>query len=151
MAGEASMPVRMRALGLDVGSKTIGVAISDELGMAAHPRETLARKGTTADVAWVEAYVRAEGVERVVVGLPLELSGREGPRAKRVNVFIDALRARLGDAVPVETWDERFSTVGANRALMEADLSRARRKQVIDQQAAVFILQGWLDARSRPR
>ena len=140
----------MRALGLDVGSKTIGVAVSDELGFAAHPRETLARKGTSADAAKVAEICAAEGVERVVVGLPLELSGREGPRAKRVNVFIDALRARLGEALPVETWDERFSTVGANRALMEADLSRARRKQVIDQQAAVFILQGWLDARRGP-
>ena len=140
----------MRALGLDVGSKTIGVAISDELGFAAHPRMTLARKGTVADVARVEELVRAEGAERVVVGLPLELSGRAGARAKRVQVFIDALRARLGEGLPVETWDERFSTVGANRALMEADLSRARRKQVIDQQAAVFILQGWLDARRGP-
>jgi putative Holliday junction resolvase len=140
----------MRVLGLDVGSKTIGVAVSDELGFAGHPRETIERKGTTADVARVAALVAQEGAERVVVGLPLELSGREGPRAKRVNVFIDALRAKLGDAVPVETWDERFSTVGANRALMEADLSRARRKQVIDQQAAVFILQGWLDARRGP-
>ena len=140
----------MRALGLDVGSKTIGVAVSDELGMGAHPRLTLARKGTAPDVARVIEIARAESAEFIVVGLPLELSGREGPRAKRVNVFIDALRARLGDALPVETWDERFSTVGANRALMEADLSRARRKQIIDQQAAVFILQGWLDARRGP-
>jgi putative Holliday junction resolvase len=140
----------MRALGLDVGSKTIGIAISDELGYSAHGRETLARKGTAADVTRVLEIAKAEGAERIVVGLPLELSGREGPRAKRVNVFIDALRARAGDALPVETWDERFSTVGANRALMEADLSRARRKQVIDQQAALFILQGWLDARRGP-
>ncbi len=140
----------MRVVGLDVGSKTIGVAISDELGYSAHARETIARKGTVADVARVAEICTKEGAERIVVGLPLELSGREGPRARRVNVFIDALRARLGDAVPVETWDERFSTVGANRALMEADLSRARRKQVIDQQAAIFILQGWLDARRGP-
>jgi putative Holliday junction resolvase len=139
-----------RVLGLDVGSKTIGVAISDELGYSAHPRETIARKGGPLDAARVAEICTNEGAERVVVGLPLELSGKEGPRAKRVNVFIDVLRKRLGDAIPVETWDERFSTVGANRALMEADLSRARRKQIIDQQAAVFILQGWLDARRGP-
>jgi putative holliday junction resolvase len=149
MGWDASMPT-MRVLGLDVGSKTIGVAATDELALAAHPRETIARKGTKLDVARVAELVGELNVERIVVGLPLELSGREGPRARRVRVLIDALVARFGDALPVETWDERFSTAGANRALMEADLSRARRKQVIDQQAAVFILQGWLDARRGP-
>ena len=137
----------MRALGLDVGSKTIGVAVSDELGLAAHPRTTLARRGTGADVEAVARMIAAEGAERVVVGLPLTLEGEEGPRARRVRVFIDALAARLGAAVPVETWDERFSTVAVERVLIEADLSRARRKQVIDKQAAAYILQGWLDSR----
>jgi putative Holliday junction resolvase len=136
----------MRVMGLDVGSKTIGVAVSDEMGYAAHPRQVLARKGTTADVATVVALVASEECQRVVIGLPLELSGQLGHRGKRVMLFVDALAAGLGAAVPVETWDERFSTVGAERALMDADLSRARRKQVIDKQAAAFILQGWLDA-----
>jgi putative Holliday junction resolvase len=136
----------MRVLGLDVGSKTIGVAVSDELGLAAHPRQVLARKGTAPDVAAVIALVEAENAVRVVVGLPLELSGELGHRGKRVMLFVDALTAKLGDKIPVETWDERFSTVGAERALLDADLSRARRKQVIDKQAAAFILQGWLDA-----
>jgi putative Holliday junction resolvase len=135
----------MRVVGLDVGMKTIGVAVSDELGLAAHPRKTLARKGTAPDVAAVRELCTKEGAERVVVGLPLELSGKVGPRAKRVLVLVAALEAGLG--LPVETWDERFSTVGAERVLLEADLSRARRKQVIDAQAAAFILQGWLDAR----
>ena len=134
----------MRVLGLDVGSKTIGVAASDELGMLAHPRTTLARRGTRADAEQVAALVAAEAAERVIVGLPLTLEGAVGPRAKRVMVFVDALRARL--AVPVDTWDERFSTVAAEQALLEVDMSRARRKEVIDQQAAAFILQGWLDA-----
>jgi putative holliday junction resolvase len=137
----------MRALGLDVGSKTIGVAASDELGIAAHPRTTLARKGTRADVDAIARMVADEGASVVVVGLPLTLDGIVGPRARRVLVLVDALRERLGEGVPVETWDERFSTVAAERVLIDADLSRARRKQVIDQQAAAFLLQGWLDAR----
>ncbi len=139
----------MRVMGLDVGSKTIGVAISDELGLLAHPRKTLARAGTRADTETVAALVESEEIARVVVGLPLTLEGEIGHRARRVIVLIDALRARLG--VPVETWDERFSTTAAERTLLEHDLSRARRKQVIDQEAAAFILQGWLDAHRTPR
>ncbi|MBI4509391.1 MAG: Holliday junction resolvase RuvX [Deltaproteobacteria bacterium] len=140
----------MRVLGLDVGSKTIGVAVSDELGLAAHPKATLARKGTRADVESIAKVVADLQVERVVVGLPLTMEGEIGPRAKRVLVFARALKERFGEAVPVETWDERFSTVAVERVLIDADLSRARRKEVIDKQAAAFLLQGWLDARRRP-
>jgi len=137
----------VRVLGLDVGTKTIGVAVSDELMLAAHPLTTLERRGTDADVAQVDALVAEHGAEVIVVGLPLELSGEVGPRARRVRVLIDALRDRLGDRLEVHEWDERFSTVAAERVLLEADLSRRRRKQVIDKQAAAYILQGWLDAR----
>lgn len=134
-------------MGLDVGMKTIGIAVSDELRLAGHPLETLARKGTAADVEAISALVAAREVIDVVVGLPLDLAGREGPRAKRVRVLIDALRARLDPSgVTVHEWDERFSTVAVERVLLEANLSRARRKQVVDKQAAAFILQGWLDA-----
>ncbi len=136
----------VRVLGLDVGSKTIGVALSDELGYAAHPVETLRRQGTAADAARVRALVEERGASAVVVGLPFELSGEVGPRAKRVRVLIAALRDALGDAVPVHEWDERFSTVAVERVLIEADVSRKKRKQVIDKQAAAYILQGWLDA-----
>jgi putative Holliday junction resolvase len=135
----------VRVVGLDVGTKTIGVAVSDELGLAAHPRETLPRLGDKKDVERVAALVAGEGAERVVVGLPLTLEGEIGPMAKRVLALVAALEKRLD--VPVETWDERFSTAGATRALMEGDVSRARRKQVIDKQAAAFFLQGWLDSR----
>jgi putative Holliday junction resolvase len=138
----------VRALGLDVGSKTIGVAVSDELGLLAHPRRTLARQGTRADAEAVASAVAAEGAEVVVVGLPLTLEGDVGHRAKRVLLFVEALRARL--AVPVETWDERFSTAGAERALLEGGASRARRKERIDDEAAAYLLQGWLDARRPP-
>ena len=140
----------MRALGLDVGSKTIGVAISDELGIAAHPVETLARQGTAADVAALAALVAEREVEHVVVGWPLELDGKVGPRAKRVAVLIDALRAALAEAVEIHRWDERFSTVAVERILIDADVSRRRRKEVVDQQAAAYILQGWLDGRRPP-
>jgi putative holliday junction resolvase len=130
--------------------KTIGVAVSDELGMAAHGVEVIARRGTAADVAAVAAKISQYNVAAVVVGIPFELSGREGPRARRVRVFFDALRAAVGSQVEWDEQDERFSTRFAERALLQADLSRAKRKRVIDQQAAAVILQGWLDARRTP-
>lgn len=140
----------MRILGLDVGSKTIGVAVSDELGLAANPVETIARRGTGPDVDRVVALVAEREAGAIVIGIPFDLRGREGHRARRVRVFLDALRQRLGEQIPIHEWDERFSTVEAERVLREAELSARRRKQVIDQAAAVTILQGWLDARSQP-
>lgn len=131
--------------------KTIGLALSDELGIAAHGYEVIARRGTAADVAAVAAQISKREVTAVVIGIPFELSGREGPRARRVRVFWDALRAALPPEVaPGLEWheqDERFSTRFAERALIQGDVSRAKRKEVIDQQAAAVILQGWLDAR----
>lgn len=140
----------MRAVGLDVGSKTIGIAVSDELGIAAHPRETLPRAGTDPDVASVLAVIGEVEAVAVVCGIPYELSGREGPRARRVRVFVDALRAALPPTVELHEWDERFSTAEAERVLIAGDVSRQRRREVIDQQAASVILQGWLDGRRAP-
>jgi putative Holliday junction resolvase len=134
-------------LGLDVGSKTIGVAISDELGLAGHPLETLQRRGTAADVERIAALVAEREVTALVVGLPLELSGAEGHRARRVRVLIDALREGLGPDIEIHEWDERFSTVAVERVLIDGDVSRKKRKKVVDKQAAAYILQGWLDAR----
>ena len=139
----------MRALGLDVGQKTIGVAISDELGLAAHPLETIARTGTDRDVAAVLALLGAREARAVVAGIPYELSGREGHRAKRVRVYLDALRLALPAEVELHEEDERFTTAAAQRVLLAGDVSRARRKEVIDKQAAAVILQGWLDRRRR--
>jgi putative holliday junction resolvase len=139
----------MRALGLDVGTRTIGLAISDPAGTIATPWDVLARRGEAADVDAVMQRVTKEEVERVVVGLPLELDGHEGRRARLVRRFADALRARLPAAIALDTWDERFSTAAAERAMIEADASRAERKRKIDAVAAQFILQGWLDAQSR--
>jgi putative Holliday junction resolvase len=138
----------MRALGLDVGSKTIGVALSDELGIAAHPVKTIERQGTASDLAALTALIHEREVTAVVVGIPYELSGRVGHRARRVGVLVDALRAALPD-LPLHEQDERFTTSQAQRVLIDADVGRARRKQVIDQQAAVLILQGWLDGQRR--
>jgi putative Holliday junction resolvase len=137
----------MRALGLDVGSKTIGVALTDEAGIAAHPLRVIARKGTDSDVSTIQTLVAEHDIRDIVIGMPFELSGKLGHRAKRVQEFADALRTRLGDAVKLHEQDERFTTAEAERVLLDADLSRQRRKQVIDQQAAALILQAWLDAR----
>jgi putative Holliday junction resolvase len=130
-----------RVLGLDVGSRTIGVAVTDELGVAAHPLTTLPRRGTVRDVEQVRSLAGQYGTARVIVGLPLEGDGTHGHRAARVSVFIEALRAAGFD---VETCDERFSTVEAEETLLEADLSRRRRKAVIDRAAAAVILTRWL-------
>lgn len=143
----------MRALALDVGTRTIGLAISDPDRIVATAWETLMRKGEVADVAELLRRIDDREVGHVVVGLPLELDGREGRRAKRVLRLVEVLRGALegrdGDSVPIAMWDERFSTAAAERTLKEADVSRARRKQKIDAVAAQVILQGWLDAGSR--
>ena len=122
------------------------ISVADELRLVGHPVTTLERKGTAADVDALAALVTEKEVGEIVVGLPLELSGEAGRRAERVRVLARALTERLGDQVPIHEWDERFSTVAVERVLVEADLSRRRRKQVVDKQAAAYILQGWLDA-----
>jgi putative Holliday junction resolvase len=132
----------MRVLGLDVGSKTIGVAVTDELGVAAHAVKTLARKGTRLDVEQVRALAGEYATTQVVVGIPFEPDGSEGHRAKRVRVLIDALKAA---GLSVDEQDESFSTVEAEQTLIKANLSRKKRKKVIDRAAAQVILQDWLE------
>ena len=144
----------MRALALDVGSKTIGVAVSDSEGCMAHAREVLARAGHQADAAKVCELAGELDAQVVVVGLPLELDGSVGHRARLVRRFTTVLRQTIetrGLALQIEDWDERFSTAAAERTLLEADLSRAKRKRSVDAVAAQFILQGWLDARPENR
>ena len=135
----------VRALGLDVGSKTIGIALTDEAGIAAHPLTVLARAGNSGDAATIAAMVAQNGVTDVVVGMPYELSGRVGHRGRQVQQFIKVLAAAIAP-LEVHEQDERFTTAEAERVLIEADVSRAKRKTVIDQQAAALILQTWLDA-----
>lgn len=142
----------MRALALDVGSKTIGIAVSDSEGSMAYAREVLRRQGHVADAAAVCDRSKELEAEVIVVGLPLELDGTVGHRARLVARFLKVLQATIAErglSVTVERWDERFSTAAAERTLLEADVSRAKRKQSIDAVAAQFILQGWLDARAR--
>jgi len=136
----------MRIMALDIGDRTIGVACSDEGLILASPVETIQRRGPKADSMRVEALVKERGVTRVIAGLPLTLRGVEGPQSAKVNEFVEVLRRRL--QVPVEMFDERLSTREAERTLIAADMSRARRKEIIDQMAAVLILQTWLDARA---
>jgi len=138
----------MRTLGLDYGTKTIGVAASDGLGLTAQTVTTLRRTNLKADLTALKELVREYEADRFVVGLPLNMDGSEGPRAEATRRFVEALTEVLG--LPVELWDERLSTVAAQRTLLEADVSRAKRREVIDQMAAQFILQGWLDARRPP-
>ena len=133
-------------MGLDVGTKRIGVALSDELGMTAQGLTVVHRKNTRADLSELATLAKTHEVTQVVLGLPLNMDGSEGPGAASARAFGEMVAKTLG--VPVELWDERLSTVAAERVLLEADLSRAKRKQVIDQVAAAYILQGWLDARS---
>ena len=139
----------MRALALDVGSRTIGLAQASDAGIATS-WETLRRRGQREDVPEVIRRVREAAVTDLVIGLPLELDGREGHRVRLVRRFVEALEAGLAEAelagVRVHWWDERFSTAAAERTLLEADVSRAGRKAKIDAVAAQFILQGWLDA-----
>lgn len=144
----------MRALALDVGSKTIGVAVSDSEGSMAHAREVLRRAGHQADAKAVCELAAQLDAQVVVVGLPLELDGSVGHRARLVRRFTTVLEQTIearAQALRVEPWDERFSTAAAERTLLEADLSRAKRKRTVDAVAAQFILQGWLDARPENR
>ncbi len=133
-----------RVLGIDLGSRRIGVAVSDGLGLFAQPRATIARHGGVRDIDAIAAAVKDAEADRIVLGLPLDCEGQEGPAAGRARVFGDKLRAALH--VPVELVDESFSTVEAEAVLLAADVSRARRKQVVDKMAAAVILQRWLDA-----
>jgi putative Holliday junction resolvase len=133
-----------RVLGIDLGSRRIGVAVSDGLGLTAQPRATIARHGGTRDIDAIAAAVKDVDADRIVLGLPLDCEGQEGPAAQRARNFGDKLRAALH--LPVELIDESFSTVEAEAVLLAADVSRARRKQVVDKMAAAVILQRWLDA-----
>lgn len=130
-------------MGLDPGTKTIGVAVSDGLRMTATPLETLRRGKFQADAARLAEIARGRGVVGVVVGLPRNMDGSEGPRAQSARAFARNVAEAL--SLPVVLWDERMTTMAAERMLIEADASRRRRAEVIDKVAASYILQGVLD------
>ena len=139
---------RRRLLGLDVGTKTIGLALSDTSGMVATPCETIRRGKFAADAERIAALVAKEGVGGLVVGLPVSLDGSEGPRAQSVRQFAKNLLAHRD--LPLAFWDERLSTAAVERQMIEADLSRRRRAAIIDRTAAAYIMQGLLDRLGRP-
>ena len=130
-------------MGLDIGTRTIGIAISDELGITAQGLKTLRRKSMEEDFKEIAAIIRQFEIERIIVGLPQNMDGTLGRQAEKVLRWMEALKDKI--EIPVATWDERLSTVSASRVLLEADLSRRKRKKVIDKVAAVLILQGYLD------
>lgn len=133
----------MRILGLDLGDKRIGVALSDPLGWTAQGLSVIHSKGARGDIRQIKELVTQHEVNKVVVGLPLNMDGSAGPRAEKARAFARRLGQVLG--LPVELWDERLTTVEAERLLIQADMRRAGR-MVIDKMAAVLILQNYLDA-----
>ncbi|HEX2056093.1 MAG TPA: Holliday junction resolvase RuvX, partial [Nitrospiraceae bacterium] len=135
-----------RILALDHGTKRIGIALSDELGWTAQPLETYHRRTPEADVRYIDRLVREHDVAEVVIGLPLRLTGERGPAAQAVQAFADQLQGVL--TVPVNTWDERMTTKSAEELLIAADVSRKKRKGVVDRVAAAILLQSYLESRS---
>jgi putative Holliday junction resolvase len=140
----STIPADKRLMGLDLGTKTIGVATSDRTRMIATPIETIVRKKFTADAERLLAIIAAENIGLIVLGLPVNMDGTEGPRCQSTRAFARNF-ARLSP-VPVVFWDERLSTAAVERMLIEADASRAKRDQVIDKLAAAWILQAALDS-----
>jgi putative holliday junction resolvase len=138
----------MRILGLDVGDRTIGIAVSDALGMTAQGVEVIRRKNDDIDFGRLTELVVQYEVEQFLVGWPKNMNGTVGPRCEKVQAFTDELKHRFPHQ-SVILWDERLSTVAAAKSLIAADVSRAKRRQVIDKMAAVFILQGYLDSSPR--
>ncbi|MCK0166620.1 Holliday junction resolvase RuvX [Jannaschia sp. S6380] len=139
----AALPPLGALMGLDLGTKTVGIAVSDTMRAVASPLETIRRTKFTADAIAIETLMTARGVTGLILGLPLNMDGSEGPRIQSTRAFARNMARRVD--IPIAYWDERLSTVAAERALLEADTSRKRRAEVIDHVAAGYILQGALD------
>lgn len=133
----------MRILGLDIGSKTIGVAISDPLGWTAQGITTIRRGKKEKDLEDIKKICNEYSVETIVIGLPKNMNGTIGESGEKVQEFSELIKEYTG--VKVEMWDERLTTVAAHKAMLEADLSRGKRKKIVDKIAAIYILQGYLD------
>ena len=139
----AALPPMNALMGLDLGTKTIGVAVSDRIGAVATPLETVKRKKFSVDAARLLEIIKERDISGILLGLPRNMDGTEGPRCQSTRAFARNL-APLTD-LPISFWDERLSTVAAEKALLEADTTRKRRAEVIDHVAASYILQGALD------
>ena len=141
------LPAGARLLGLAVGTRTIGLALSDTRLVIASPLETIRRTKFREDMAMLNAVIDRHGIGGLVVGLPLRLDGADGPRTQGVRQFAKNVLATRD--LPLALWDERMSTVAVERGMIEADLTRKRRAELIDRAAAAYILQGFLDATGR--
>ena len=139
----AVLPLSGKLMGLDLGTKTIGVAISDGMRYSATPVETIRRTKFTADAERLLVLIGQNNVTGIVIGLPLNMDGSEGPRVQSTRAFVRNLSQKTD--LPVAFWDERWSTAAVTRTLIEADMSRAKRGEVVDKLAAAYILQGALD------
>lgn len=133
----------MRMIALDVGDRKIGIAASDMLGIIAQPVETLWRKGEDKDIQNIVDVIRRLEAEIVVIGLPRNMNGSIGPQAQKVQAFGDLLATKID--IPIAYWDERLTSIAAEKMLINANQRREKRKQVIDQVAAVYILQGYME------
>ena len=140
------LPEGGRLAGLDVGTKTIGVAVCDAMWTIASPAELIERRKFTVDLARLRQFCDAQSVRGIVVGLPLNMDGSDSPRTQSVRAFVRNLDP-LG--LPILLWDERWSTAAVTRTLLEADASRARRAELVDKMAAAYILQGAIDGLTR--
>ena len=140
---KAQLKPGARLLGLDLGEKTIGLALSDTSISIATPMETLPRGKFSIDAAKIDVIVQAQGVGALVIGLPLNMNGTEGPSAQSARAFARNYGTR--SQIPIAFWDERLSTAAVTRTLIDADASRKRRAQLVDKMAAAFILQGAID------
>ncbi len=136
----------MRIMGLDVGSRTVGVAVSDEMGWTAQGIETISINEDRNQFGFerIGEIIKEYRIEQIIVGLPKNMNNTIGPRGEASMAYAEELRSRF--QLPVQLWDERLSTMAAERVLLEADVSRKKRKKVIDKMAAVMILQGFLDS-----
>ena len=132
-----------RIMGLDIGDKTIGVAVSDLMGLTAHGITTIKRVGKKKDIEAIKQIIAEKQVNKIVSGLPKNMNGTVGPQGEKVQKFCELLKEETN--LPIEFWDERLSTVAAERSLIEGNVRRENRKKVIDMLAAVIILQGYLD------
>lgn len=137
----------MRIMGLDYGDRNIGVAVSDAFGWTAQGTGVVQRKREGGEFDEIAALVKQHEVSEVVVGLPKNMNGSIGPRGEICMAFAEELKQKLN--LPVHLWDERLTTVSAERTLLEADVSRKKRKQVVDKLAATFILQNYLDSKAK--
>lgn len=137
----------MRILGLDIGSRTVGVAVSDPLGWTAQGITTIKRKNFTQDIEEIKKIYDEYKATVIVAGMPKNMNGTMGPSSEMVIEFCDKLKEAFDPKI--EFWDERLTTVAAHKSMIEADLSRAKRKKIVDKIAAVFILQGYLDRISK--